>query len=205
MPGKRRSILILFAHPALQKSRINRRLIAGLREFDGVTFHDLYEEYSDFLIDVPREQELLRQHDVIIWQHPFFWYSAPALLKEWKDLVLQHGFAYGNKGTVLRGKIALNAITTGGPAELYAPGQITTRQFLAPYEQTALLCGMTYLPPFAVHGALRINPVCDLDCHAEDYRRLLSALRDDELDLAAAAPLHRINDNLAALISHAAR
>ena len=74
-------ILILFAHPALQKSRVNALLAAAARPVPGVTFHDLYEAYPDFDIDVAREQKLLLDHDVIVFQHPFYWYSCPALLK----------------------------------------------------------------------------------------------------------------------------
>lgn len=92
-------VLVLFAHPAVHKSRINRHLADAVRGLEQVTFHDLYEAYPDFLIDVPREQELLRSHDVIVVQHPFYWYSTPAIFKEWMDLVLEYGFAYGKGGS----------------------------------------------------------------------------------------------------------
>ena len=65
-------ILILFAHPALEKSRVHQRLIRGLNETEGVTFHDLYEAYPDLHIDVPREQALLTAHDLVVLQHPIF-------------------------------------------------------------------------------------------------------------------------------------
>ncbi len=60
-----------------------------------MTDHDLYEAYPDFGIDVGREQERLPAHDVVVFQHPLFWYSTAAILQEWKDLVLEHGWAYG--------------------------------------------------------------------------------------------------------------
>jgi len=84
-------VLILFAHPALEKSRVNRRLVAAVQGLEGVTFHDLYEAYPDFYIDVKHEQRLLEAHDIIAFQHPLYWYSTPSLLKEWQDLVLEHG------------------------------------------------------------------------------------------------------------------
>ncbi len=87
------SLLVLFAHPAFHKSRVNRVLTRFVKETEGVTFHDLYEAYPDFHIDVAREQALLVRHDVIVFHHPFFWYSTPAILKEWQDLVLEHGWA----------------------------------------------------------------------------------------------------------------
>jgi glutathione-regulated potassium-efflux system ancillary protein KefG len=37
--------------------------------------------------------------------HLLYWYSTPAILKEWQDLVLEHVFAYGHEGTKLHGKI----------------------------------------------------------------------------------------------------
>ena len=53
---------------------------------EGVTFVDLYAEYPRFEIDVDREQARLLAHDVIVFQNPLFWYSTPAILKEWQDL-----------------------------------------------------------------------------------------------------------------------
>ncbi len=75
---------------------MNRVLVQRVRDLPGVTFHDLYEEYPEFDIDLHREQRLLLDHDVIIFQHPLFWHSTPAILREWQDLVLEHGWAYGH-------------------------------------------------------------------------------------------------------------
>lgn len=145
-----KKILILFAHPALHKSRIHSRLARAAGEVEGVTFCNLYDRYPDFFIHVPYEQKQLRDHDVLIWQHPFYWYSCPALLKEWMDLVLEHNFAYGRKGTNLHGKKALSVISTGGSEAVYTRqgfSHYSVKQFLAPFHQTARLCGMEYLPP----------------------------------------------------------
>lgn len=43
-----RRVLVPFTHPALEKPRVNRALIQGLEDMEGVTFHDLYEAYPDF-------------------------------------------------------------------------------------------------------------------------------------------------------------
>ena len=139
------NILILFAHPALSRSRVNRTLIRGIDTIDGVTFRDLYEIYPEFGIDVEAEQELLIAHDTIIFHHPFYWYSIPAILKEWQDLVLEHGWAYGSEGVALAGKRFFCVVTTGGAGEAYQTGgynRFTIRELLSPIEQTAYLCGM---------------------------------------------------------------
>ncbi len=148
-------ILLLFAHPALEKSRVNRTLIEGLEDIPDLTFRDLYEEYPDFYIDVQREQELLLMHDIIIWQHPLYWYSVPPLLKQWIDLTLEHRWAYGKTGVFLKGKKVLSVITSGGSEASYAPGAFNKhdlRTFLLPLERTAELCSMQYLPPYIIPG-----------------------------------------------------
>jgi glutathione-regulated potassium-efflux system ancillary protein KefG len=188
-------ILVLFAHPALEKSRVNRRLMSAVQDLPGVTFHDLYEAYPEFDIDVQREQSLLVEHDVIVLQHPFFWYSTPALLKEWQDLVLEHGWAYGSEGKMLAGKRALSVVTTGGREPAYQPdghNRFTMRQFLAPIEQTFRLCGVEYLPPFVVHGTHGMTTE-EVRSHAADYRRLLEALREEDAELIGLEELPRIN------------
>lgn len=192
-------VLVLFAHPAYEKSRINRRLVEALAGLDNVTVHDLYEAYPDFQIDVPAEQERLVAHDVLVLQHPFYWYSAPALVKEWLDLVLEHGFAYGSAGHALDGKVMLNATTTGGPEAAYQVGgrnRFTMRQLLAPFDQTAFLCRMTYLAPFVVHGSLRLESLEAMREVQQQYRSAIIALRDGQLDLSRAAAAARLNDVL---------
>lgn len=189
-------VLILLAHPALERSRVNRRLAGAASGLPGVTLHDLYEAYPSLDIQVRREQQLLLDHDVVVFQHPFYWYSTPAMLKQWQDLVLEHGWAYGRKGRKLEGKITLNALSTGGPEEAYrAEGfnRFTVRQLLAPWEQTARLCRMDFLAPFVVGGSHRLETDDDLRPHVELYRRVVEALRDGRLDLARARTLERLD------------
>jgi glutathione-regulated potassium-efflux system ancillary protein KefG len=194
--------LVLFAHPAVRKSRINRRLVEAVRGLDGVTVNDLYEQYPDLDIDVAREQDLLTAHDIVVFQHPFYWYSTPAILKEWQDLVLEHGWAYGHGGRALRGKTLVSAISTGGSEEAYrrqGSNRFTMRQLLAPIEQTARLCGMDYLPPFVVHGTHGLGSD-DIEFAAADYRRLVTGLRDGTLDRESIRGLPRINQDLDAVL-----
>ncbi|MGB3308569.1 MAG: NAD(P)H-dependent oxidoreductase [Nodosilinea sp.] len=196
-------ILVLFAHPALQKSRINRQLVRAIADLEGVTLHDLYEEYPDFHIDVKREQQLLIDHDIVVWQHPFYWYSSPAILKEWQDLVLEYGFAYGHEGAALHGKKCLSAITTGGTPEAYRRegyNYYTIAELLAPFAQTARLCGMDYLPPFIVHGTHQLSDSAQIGDRAQQYRTLIHALRDNQINWAALSGLSQINHDLSQVL-----
>jgi glutathione-regulated potassium-efflux system ancillary protein KefG len=183
-------VLILFAHPAPQRSRVNRALRRAVADLTGVTFHDLYGAYPDFMIDIAHEQALLRAHDVIVLQHPFYWYSAPAIVKEWQDLVLQHGFAYGAEGTALSGKSLMSVITTGGHEDSYGcagMNRFAMDDLLRPFEQTAQLCGMRWLPPFVIHGTHIIGDA-SIARSAEAYRELISVLRDEAATDAAFQP-----------------
>jgi len=179
-------VLVLFAHPNLQSSRVHRRFMERVPvDLPGLTFHDLYEVYPRLDIDVAREQALAEAHDVLVFQHPFFWYSTPPILKQWQDLVLEHGWAYGSEGEALRGKRAMNVVSTGGSEKAYQPGgfnRFTVRQLLAPIEQTVRLCGMTYLPPYVIFGTHRLDPP-DIEAEAGRYQRLLRSLHDDALEL----------------------
>ena len=144
-----RRILILFAHPALERSRVNRRLLTAVDGLVGVTVRDLYEVYPDYEIDVAAEQALCEQHDLIVFQHPLYWYSTPALLKEWQDLVLEYGFAYGSEGHSLDDKTAHQRWSRPAAARrrLFARTAATRpprccEYFLLPFEHTAKLCRM---------------------------------------------------------------
>ena len=193
-----KKILILFAHPALQKSRINRVLVHGVEKIDGVTFHDLYQAYPEFDIDIEKEKQLLTEHQVVVFHHPFFWYSTPAILKEWQDLVLEHGWAYGSKGEALKDKLFFNVITSGGRREAYSTdghNGFKLRSLLAPIEQTANLCKMIYLPPFAIQGTHSITPE-EIENYRKQYHLLLKSFRDDKIDIKEAIRLNYLNDYL---------
>ena len=175
MTGRMANTLILFAHPALEKSRVNRALANGVASMEGITFHDLYEEYPDFHIDVEKEKSLLLDHQRIVLQHPFYWYSTPAILKEWFDVVLQYGWAYGKGGDALVGKSVKSVLTTGGSEKAYCAqghNQYTVEEFLRPIEQTARLCGMHYEQPLIFYGALHLSD-SELDATVDRYRETL--------------------------------
>ncbi len=200
--GEGHRVLILFAHPALHRSRVNRALVRAVRDVAEVTFHDLYELYPDFDIDRVHEQEALLRHDLLVLQHPFYWYSAPALVKQWIDVVLEHGWAYGAGGEALRGKRMLSVITAGGGERAYTSDGVnghTIQQLLAPLEQTARLCGMEYLPPYVLHGTHALDDDA-IERLAAEYRNVVEALRDGRADLDAARASRYFNHDLATVL-----
>ena len=189
-------ILILFAHPRFEMSRVNRALLKDIWLLPGVTLHDLYENYPDFNIDIGREKQLLSANQIIIWHHPFYMYGAPPLLKQWLDLVLEYGWAHGRGGDFLKDKIVFNALTSGGTREVYSPegyNRFTVREFLAPFEQTAALCKMIYLPPFAVQGTHLLTDA-QLALHTALYRTLLERLSRGDFRIDAMRRVPFLND-----------
>ncbi|WP_075590767.1 NAD(P)H-dependent oxidoreductase [Labilibacter marinus] len=189
-------VLIIFAHPAFHKSKVNKVLVDGLSDIDHVTFHDLYQEYPDNDIDIKREQTLLSQHDLIVFQFPLFWYSTPSLLKEWQDLVLEHGWAFGSKGNALKDKWFLCAITAGGPRNAYRIEDFhshTLHQLLSPLKQTAKLCKMKPLPPFVVHGTHAIE-LTEVKKEKVNLLKLLYELTNDNFSFEEAEKYEYLND-----------
>lgn len=178
------NILILYAHPNPQDSTLNKALVNAASSLDGLTVHDLYQHYPDFDIDIQVEQDLLEQADIIVFQHPVYWYSCPAIMKEWIDVVLQNGFAYGENGNKLNGKKWLSAITTGGDDQSY--GQegkhyYPIDDFLKPFERTAAFCSMEFLPAFISHDAIHLDKQ-QVESHVKKYLERLKQLRSNQTD-----------------------
>lgn len=178
-------ILILFAHPMFERSVINQALVQHIPPSVNITFHDLYEEYPEFDIDVKREQALLLEHDIIIWHHPMYWYSCPPLLKQWIDMVLEYNWAYGKKGVFLKDKIIFQAITTGRKKDNYCEAgrdRFTIPELLEPFNQTAKVCQMQYLPPFVIHNTHDLSEE-EIAFYCKQYRQLLQYLVVADFDV----------------------
>jgi len=188
----RPGIYLIAAHPAWRQSRVNQRLLAGARALamPGLDIQDLYASYPDYAIDVAAEQARVDAAQLIVLMHPIQWYSMPALQKLWLDEVLTYGWAYGaasaeagsyeqapagTPGTALRGKALWLVATTGGPEESYSTSSYNRHPFdafLPPYQQTAALCGMRFLPPLVLHGAhMASGP--DVNAHVQRFCALL--------------------------------
>ncbi|MCY4044557.1 MAG: NAD(P)H-dependent oxidoreductase [Cellvibrionales bacterium] len=201
MPEK--NVLLLFAHPAIEQSDANVELFNAAQSIDGIQCVDLYAEYPQHDIDVCIEQQRLRESDVIIFQFPLYWYSTPAILKDWMDLVLEHGFAYGKTGDALKDKTLLLAITAGGPEEAYCGegfNHYSIRELLRPLEQTANFCRMAFSAPFVLFGTRTSLDDERLSAHILHWKRLLSAIKDNQIDLKASSHLPKLNAEVAKLM-----
>jgi glutathione-regulated potassium-efflux system ancillary protein KefF len=178
-------IVVISAHPHRAHSRITAALAAVAEAAPAVEVRDLYRRYPDYIVDIAAEQAALVAARLVVWLHPIYWYSMPPLMKLWLDEVFAFGWAYGPGGHALRGKDLWLVTSTGGTEAAYHPAghnRYFFDAFLHPYEQTAALTGMRWLPPLALHGAHRVAEA-DLQAHAETFAdRLRTYPRWPELD-----------------------
>lgn len=184
-------ILVLQAHPYPDRSRANRALGRAIAGLPRVEIRSLYDLYPDFSIDVEDEQRALSACSVVVWQHPLYWYTAPALLKLWFEKVLTLGWAYGRGGRALVGKSCLWVTTTGADEDAYQVDgvhQHTFEAFTPVVRQTAQFCGMIWLDPIVVHGA-HIKDAAEIEAAGARYRARLEAL------LAGASPAGEVDDH----------
>ncbi|WLI08960.1 glutathione-regulated potassium-efflux system oxidoreductase KefF [Pseudomonas sp. FP597] len=160
-------ILIIFAHPYPDKSKVNQLMLKLAANNSDVTIRSLYDLYPDFNIDVEAEQKAVEQAQLLVLQHPLYWYSYPPLLKLWIDKVLTQGWAYGKGATGLKDKSMLWAVTTGGDHDHFDLGDHPGFAVLAqPLHATASYCQMRWLAPVVIHGA-----------YGADQNGLLSQIR----------------------------
>lgn len=141
--------LIIVAHPDYKQSGTQQFLLHQVPQANEITWHLLA---NDQVIDVEYEQQLLREHQRIIFQFPLYWYSLPVNLRKWQDAVLTKGFAYGTNA-VLTGKEFGVVVSLGEPLNEYQAGgreQYTISELLKPLQAMANKLNWQYLKPLVI-------------------------------------------------------
>ncbi len=177
-------ILVVLAHPYPKRSRACAALVEAIRDMPELEVRSLYDLYPDFDVDPAVEQAALVRARLVVWLHPIFWYTAPALMKHWFDQVLVRGFAYGPGAGALAGKDLLWAATTGGDDAAYSEEgrhHHPFEAFVPVVEQTARYCGMNWLEPFVVRGAHEV-PAESLAQSGRELRARLDEWRAEAKD-----------------------
>ncbi|MER6952527.1 NAD(P)H-dependent oxidoreductase [Streptomyces sp. NPDC000618] len=174
-------VLVLVGHPNLAESKYNAALVEAVKDLDHVTVHDLYAAYPDFALDGDAERALLSEHDVVVFQHPVYWYNTTPLFRLWQDVVLTYGWAFTTDGTASQtaGKKAVVAVTVGGSEENYSPegrNGRTVEELLNNWDNTLRLCQFdTQQPYFKLHSTVYGVPDEDLTIAGKQYRELLAS------------------------------
>ncbi|MDR7246733.1 NAD(P)H-dependent oxidoreductase [Priestia megaterium] len=176
-------VLVNVFHPNLNESKVNKKWVERLQR-ENVTINNLYEKYPNWEFDLECEQKLLLEHDRIVFQFPFYWYSTPPLLKKWQDDILTFGWAYGTGGDKLKGKEFVLAISVGGSQKSYQAGgynNYTISELTRPLQQTANLTGMEFLSSFVLYKSV-VASEQEIEKSAED---LVKHVLNPELNPAA--------------------
>lgn len=173
--------LIIIIHPDPENSVVNKRWMEELNKYpEKYTVRDLHNLYPDEKIDIIQEQLLLEAHDKIIFQFPFYWFNCPPFFKKWLDVVLNHGWAYGNGSPykLSNKKIALS-ISVGINEEDYRElgrYKYTLKQLTAPFELTFDYVKADYKPLFAFYGTEHQLSTERIEKSTLDYISFLEAL-----------------------------
>ncbi|WP_130874972.1 NAD(P)H-dependent oxidoreductase [[Pseudopropionibacterium] massiliense] len=172
---------VLLFHPNLAASRVNARLAQAARGAGSgdnpVEVRDMYALYPDFHVDVAAEQAACEATDRIVLQFPMYWYSSPALLKQWQDDVLTYGWAYGSTGKALHGKEIALAVSPGAPASSYdhsGDAHYELHELLRPFQAMSNMVGTRFVTPFITAGTLTLSDE-DLEKQAESYTAWLTS------------------------------
>ena len=170
--------LVIYSHTYPETSVAGKAILEVLEVTPGFEVRNIDALYPDLnKIDIAAEQKALVEADVIIFQHPIFWFGVPAALKRWMEVVLQHGFAYGTDGDKLQGKKFIHSFTAASGADTYA-GELG-RALRAPIEASALYCGLEYLRAFPLYGQLALvnpNVAQEAKAHAEEVVAFVQSL-----------------------------
>ncbi len=144
--------LVIVSHPDIQGSGSQQFLKESLPTTSDVTFHHLEACYPDGVIDIRAEQTLLREHDRIIFQFPFYWYSSPAMLKQWQDEVLTESFAFGSHKALAGKSFGLVVVIGNRESEYQAGGRegYSFSSLTLPFQAMANKVSMQFLKPLGI-------------------------------------------------------
>lgn len=149
---RKMKVLVIYSHSYPEQSVSGKAILEVLKAQPNVEVRNVDELYPDATpIDIAKEQASLVEADVIVFQHPVFWFGVPAGLKRWMDNVLHYGFAFGTGGDKLHGKKFVHSLTAGGAPEVYQNADFASALTL-PIKCLAMYCGMDYVGAFPIYG-----------------------------------------------------
>jgi len=147
-------------------------------------------EAGGFATDIEGEIRKIEWCDLMLWQHPLWWFGLPAILKGWVDRVFAMGRTYGGgrlyENGVFKGKRAMLSLTTGGPAEAYAKGGFNgdIHAVLRPVHRGILqFTGFNVLAPHIIFAPVRLRDDQRRDILEGYARRLRQIEKEPPIDV----------------------
>ena len=159
-----RKVVILLAHPNIKGSQANKALIDAVNDIEGVAVFNLYELSEDIAFNVDEWSKIISDASAVIYQFPFYWMSAPSLLKKWQDEV----FTHLSKTPAVAGKPLMIVTTTGSEYDAY--------ELLRPYQGSAIHSGMAWQTPIVVYGMGTADAGKNIAEGANSYKQRIEML-----------------------------
>ncbi|KAA6351576.1 General stress protein 14 [termite gut metagenome] len=169
--SNRKDVLILVAHPDMKSSKANAALVDAVKNIPYVKIINIYE--TPFTPETYKKA--FEDAHSIVFQFPFYWASAPHLLKKWCDEIF--GSLQAEPG--VKGKNLIVATTTGSEYEAYRAGgrnMFTIDELLRPYQVLANHSGMVWQIPFALYGTALPDANKRIEAGAIAYRERINDL-----------------------------
>lgn len=141
--------LVIVSHPYPERSVMTKGLQQAAESVEGVTVRNLETLYGfdTRAIDAPKEKELTRAHDRIVFMFPTHWFNITPMMKAYMNDV------WGSVGPGLwQGKEMLLVTTAAGGSSTYGESGrigVALEDVFTPMKASALHAGMTFLKPLA--------------------------------------------------------
>ncbi len=169
-----RKVVILLAHPNFRESQANKALLDAVKDIEGVAIFNLYD-MQEPSFNVDEWSKIISEASAVIYQFPFYWMSAPSLLKKWQDEV----FIFLSKTPAVAGKPLTVVTTTGSEYEAYRSGgrnRFTTDELLRPYQVSAIHSGMSWQTPIVIYGMGTVDAGKNIAEGANLYKQRIKIL-----------------------------
>ena len=114
-----KKVVVLLAHPNMENSQANKALLDAIKDIEDVAIFNLYEMLEQDILNMDAWSRIISHANAVVYQFPFYWMSAPSLLKKWQDGI----FTYLAKTPAVAGKPLLVVTTTGSEFEAYRSGR----------------------------------------------------------------------------------
>ncbi|GAB1535279.1 NAD(P)H-dependent oxidoreductase [Geovibrio sp. ADMFC3] len=167
--------LLVYGHPSPEGSTVNKIISSELEKTAGVTVRCLNDSSAGGCFDVKAEQDALTDADIIVFQFPLQWFNMPWIFKKWLSDVFTDGFAFGEAGDRLQGKVLIASATMGGKVDDSASKPVF--KLLDDIKEFAEYTGMNFAEPVVSGGYLFVPFLAgdkdDIKLRAAEHARIL--------------------------------
>ena len=170
-----KQVVVLLTHPNIKESRANKALMDAISDMEEVAIYNLYEMHVEDAFNAEIWSTIISHASALVFQFPFYWMSAPSLLKKWLDEV----FTYLAKTPAVAGKTLMVVTTAGSEHDAYRSGgrnRFTVDELLRPYQASAVHAGMVWQTPVVAYGMGTADAGKNIAEGVNDYKLKIESL-----------------------------